>query len=66
MGPLGRLPLTIHITHRFITGPPIEDTLSATDEAGLGTSAALDDQIDKRKLKLSKQNLAHYVVCLFN
>ncbi len=43
MGPLGRLPVTIHVTHRFIIGPAIEDTLSATDEAGLETLAALAD-----------------------
>jgi hypothetical protein len=63
MGPLGPLPVNIYVTRRFSIQPGIEDTSPATDEAGLETSAALADQIDKGKLKLPKQDLAQYLVC---
>jgi hypothetical protein len=63
IGPLGPLPVNIYVTRRFLFQPAIEDTSPATDEVGLETSAALADQIDKGKVKLSKRDLAQYVVC---
>jgi len=63
IGPIGPRPVTIYVTRRFSTGLPIEHTSSAANEAGLETSAAFADQIDKGKLKLPKQDVAQYLVC---
>ncbi len=66
IGPIGPRPVTAYVTRRFLIGPAIEDTppeTQTTSEAGLETSAALVDQIDKGKLKLPKQDVAQYLVC---
>jgi hypothetical protein len=51
------------VTRRFLIGPASEETQSATSEAGLETSAALADQIDKGTVKLPKNDVAQYLVC---
>lgn len=63
IGPIGPRPVNAYVTRRFLTGPAIEDASPATTEAGLETSAALADQIDKGNLKLPKQDVAQYLVC---
>jgi hypothetical protein len=64
IGPMGPRPVTAYVTRRFLTGPAVEETPSTAGEAGLETSAALADQIDKGRLKLPKQDVAQYLVCL--
>ena len=62
IGPMGPRPVTAYVTRRFLTGPAVEDTPAATSEAGLETTAALADQIDKGRLKLPKSDVANYLV----
>ena len=67
IGPIGPRPVTAYVTRRFLIGPAIEEeTPAATTKAGLETSAALADQIDRGKLKLPKQDVAQYLVCSFH
>jgi hypothetical protein len=63
IGPVGPRPVTAYVTRRFLIGPASEETQSATSEAGLETSAALADQIDKGTVKLPKNDVAQYLVC---
>lgn len=72
IGPMGPRPVTAYVTRRFLIGPAAEDTPSddsetnretaATSDAGLETSAALAEQIDKGELKLPKNDVAQYLV----
>ena len=64
IGPMGPRPVTAYVTHRFLTGPAVEETPPATSEAGLETSVALANQIDRGRLKLPKQDVAEYLVCI--
>ncbi|CAF1425289.1 unnamed protein product [Adineta steineri] len=61
IGPMGPRPVNAYVTRRFQVGPAVEDTPPATSEAGLETSVALADQIDKGKLKLPKEDVAKYL-----
>lgn len=63
IGPMGSRPVTAYVTRRFLMGPAVEETPPTTSEAGLETSAALADQIDKGRLRLPKQDVAQYLVC---
>lgn len=64
IGPMGPRPVTAYVTHRFLVGPAVEETPPATSEAGLETSVALANQIDRGRLKLPKQDVAEYLVCI--
>ncbi|CAF2732566.1 unnamed protein product [Rotaria sp. Silwood2] len=61
IGPIGPRPVTAYVTRRFLIGPAAEDTPSTASEAGLETSAAIADQIDKGTLKLPKDDVAQYL-----
>ncbi|CAF1511615.1 unnamed protein product [Adineta ricciae] len=62
LGPVGPRPVTAYVTRRFLIGPAVEEETSpATAEAGLETSAALADQIDRGRLKLPKRDVAQYL-----
>ncbi|CAF0885652.1 unnamed protein product [Rotaria sordida] len=61
IGPIGPRPVTAYVTRRFLVGPAAEDTPSTASEAGLETSVALADQIDKGTLKLPKNDVAQYL-----
>jgi pimeloyl-ACP methyl ester carboxylesterase len=64
IGPMGPRPVTAYVTRRFLIGPAVNgDTSPATSEAGLETSAALADQIDKGRIKLPKTDVAQYLGC---
>lgn len=64
IGPIGPRPVTAYVTHRFLIGPAVVETPPATSEAGLETSAALANQIDRGRVKLPKQDVAEYLVCI--
>lgn len=65
IGPMGPRPVNAYVTRRFLTGPAVEETPPSTSEAGLETSVALAEQIDKGTLKLPKQDVAEYLVGLY-
>jgi hypothetical protein len=62
IGPLGPRPVTAYVTRRFYMGPAIDESPAMAADAGLETSEALVDQIDKQQLKLPKRDVAEYLV----
>ena len=62
IGPMGPRPVNAYVTRRFLVGPAVEDTPPTTSEAGLETSAALSEQIDRGNVKLPKTDVAQYLV----
>ncbi len=78
IGPVGPRPVTAYVTRRFFLGPAVQETppttpdipstpnTPVTNEAGLETSIALADQIDKGRLKLPKQDVAQYLVRIYS
>lgn len=62
LGPMGPRPVRQYVMRRFFMGPAVEDTPSNTTEAGLETSAAIADQIDRGRIKLPKDDVADYLV----
>ncbi|CAF3197414.1 unnamed protein product [Rotaria socialis] len=72
IGPVGPKPVTAYVTRRFFMGPAVEEkpttdneatyeTSAATSDAGLETSTALAEQIEKGTLKLPKDDVAQYL-----
>ena len=62
IGPMGPRPVNAYVTQRFLVGPAVEETPPMTSEAGLETSAALSEQIDRGNVKLPKTDVAKYLV----